>query len=177
MQGVIIRTAEERDREQVIWIFNHYVATGFSAYPDKPVPPGFYNQLRDGALAFYVAVQGGDVVGFSLLKPFLPFCTFACTAMVSTFVDPSHRHVGLGTVLLDAVTQDAARKGITNLLINVSSKNPESVAFHKHHGFTECGRFHKAGQKFNEKFDIVWMEKELVDTPAAGRSSHQRPQV
>jgi L-amino acid N-acyltransferase YncA len=177
MKAVIVRTAEERDREQIMLIFNHYVATGFAAYPDRPVPLAFFDRFRHEACAFYVAEQGGDVVGFSLLKPFLPFSTFAGTAVVSTFVDPSHRHVGLGSILLDAVTQAAAQNGITNLLANVSSKNSESMAFHKHHGFTECGRFHKAGLKFNERFDVVWMEKELTCTPAAGRSGHQMPKT
>ena len=69
--------------------------------------------------------------------------------------------MGYGTVLLDAMTRAAKKKGITVLLANISSRNPESLAFHKKHGFTECGRLHNVGIKFNERFDVVWMEKEL----------------
>ena len=167
MQGVIIRTAEERDREPVIWIFNHYVTTGFAAYPDKPVPLGFFDLFRDGALAFYVAEQEGEVIGFSLMKPFLPFSTFSRTATVSTFIDPAHRHSGCGTVLLDAMTNEALLRGVRVLLASISSKNPDSRAFHKKHGFTECGRFQNVGFKFGEPFDVIWMEKDLELVPSS----------
>jgi hypothetical protein len=46
MNGCTIRTAGDRDRKPVIAIFNHYVTTGFAAYPDMPVPFGFFDLLR-----------------------------------------------------------------------------------------------------------------------------------
>lgn len=175
MHECTMRTAEERDREPVIRIFNHYVTSGFAAYPDKPVPAAFFDLLRDGAHHFNVAERDGRVVGFSLLKPFLPFSTFSHTATVSTFIAPASRHSGCGTVLLEAITRQAQRKGITVLLASISSRNPESLAFHGHHGFTECGRLHNAGFKFGQPFDVVWMEKDLgriplpADTETTGR--------
>jgi L-amino acid N-acyltransferase YncA len=166
MHGVSIRTVRDSDREQVIAIFNHYVTTGFAAYPDTPVPPGFFHLLRDGAHAFLVAERNGAVVGFCLLKPFLPFSTFSRTAMVSTFIDSAHRHSGCGSVLLEAVTREAQNKGIAVLLASISSRNPDSLAFHGHHGFCECGRLHGAGLKFGEPFDVVWMEKDVSRIPS-----------
>jgi L-amino acid N-acyltransferase YncA len=42
MNGCTIRAVEDRDRRPVIAIFNHYVSTGFAAYPDTPVPFWFF---------------------------------------------------------------------------------------------------------------------------------------
>ena len=161
MHGCIVRAAEDCDREPVMDIFNHYVTTGFAAYPDKPLPTGFFDVMRNDAHAFYVAEKDGDVVGFSLMKPFLPFSTFGSTATVSVFIDPSHRHLGYGSVLLDAMAREAGVKGIAVLLASISSRNPASLAFHEKHGFVEAGRLHNTGFKFNERFDVVWMEKDL----------------
>lgn len=166
MPGTTIRPVSDPDREAVIGIFNHYVTTGFEAYPDKPVPPAFFNVLRDGALTFSVIENDWEIVGFGILRPFLPFATFSRTAMVSTFVAPSSRHQGFGTILIETMIREAKKKGIAMLLVNISSKNTESITFHKKHGFFECGRMYEVGEKFDEIFDVIWMQKELAPGPA-----------
>lgn len=37
--------------------------------------------------------------------------------------------------------------------------NDDSICFHSRLGFSEVGRFHDSGYKFNQWFDMVWMEK------------------
>jgi L-amino acid N-acyltransferase YncA len=49
MPSYSLREVQEQDREPVMEIFNHYVTTGFAAYPDRPMPLGFFDVLRDGA--------------------------------------------------------------------------------------------------------------------------------
>jgi len=48
---------------------------------------------------------------------------------------------------------------IKTLLASISSRNKESIAFHKKHGFIECGRFKDIGRKRGKPFDVVWMQK------------------
>jgi phosphinothricin acetyltransferase len=55
------------------------------------------------------------------------------------------------------------------LLANISSKNMESLTFHKKHGFFECGRMYEVGEKFNELFDVIWMQKDLAPSPSVLR--------
>jgi phosphinothricin acetyltransferase len=157
-----IRPVTDADRDAVIAIFNHYVTTGFAAYPDKPVPPPFFAMLREGVHAFPVAEAGGRVAGFGILRPFLPFSTFQRTATVTAFIAPEHRHRGYGTALLDTMEKEAEKRGVSVLLANISSKNDESFAFHSKHGFSVCGRMHGVGEKFGERFDVIWMQKDLA---------------
>lgn len=161
MTGYSIRQVRETDRNRIIEIFNYYITHGFSAYPDAPVPALFFDVLRDGAHAFYAVERGGDVVGFGIMKPFLPFDTFRRTATVSYFLLPGYTRSGAGTLLLSAFIRDAGKKVITVLLASISSKNKESIRFHAKHGFAECGRLKNVGYKFGELFDVIWMEKEL----------------
>jgi L-amino acid N-acyltransferase YncA len=65
-------------------------------------------------------------------------------------------------MLLSQVENEARSRKISLILASISSENKESQVFHVKNGFRECGRFHKAGLKFNIPFDLVWMEKELV---------------
>jgi L-amino acid N-acyltransferase YncA len=166
MPELSIRPVADEDRDTVIGIFNHYITTSFAAYPDKPVPPAFLSVLSEGVHAFDVIEHEGEIVGFGILRPFLPFSTFARSATVTTFIDPAHRHQGFGTMIMDGMIREARRKGITMLLANISSKNQESLIFHKKQGFFECGRMYEVGEKFNELFDIVWMQKDLAPGPA-----------
>ena len=166
MPARTIRPITDADREAVIGIFNHYITTGFAAYPDRPVPPAFFNALCGDAHACLAVDTDGEIAGFGLLKPFLPFTTFARSAMVSTFIAPASRDQGNGTLLMEVVIRTAKKKGIVMLLASISSKNTESIRFHKKHGFFECGRMYEVGEKFGELFDVVWMQKDLVPGPA-----------
>lgn len=162
MTDIIIRKVEDSDRDAIIGIFNYYVKEGFSAYPDTPVPPGFFNMLIEGIHTCFIIEKNVKVGGFSILRPLLPFPAFAKTATISTFIEHSSRNQGFGKKLLEHVENEAKSRGMVLLLANISSKNQESLNFHAKNGFLECGRFHKAGIKFNTPFDLVWMEKELV---------------
>jgi len=166
MPEPVTRPVADPDRDAVIGIFNHYITTSFAAYPDKPVPPAFFTALKEGAYAFDVIEADGEIVGFGMLKQFLPFGTFLRTATVTTFIGPSHRHQGYGTMLMEAMIKEAKKRGIIMLLANISSKNTESLVFHKKYGFFECGRMYEVGMKFSELFDVVWMQKDLAPRQA-----------
>ncbi|OPX64139.1 MAG: Acetyltransferase (GNAT) family protein [Methanoregula sp. PtaU1.Bin006] len=150
---------QESDRDAVMRIFNHYAATSFAAYPEGPLPPQFFGPLREGAVSAIVAEHDGNIAGFGLLKPFLPFPVFRKTGMLTYFLAPECVGKGLGSRLLDRLMADAREKGLTMLVANMSSKNDASVRFHTRHGFTDAGHLTSVGEKFGEPFDVVWMQR------------------
>jgi L-amino acid N-acyltransferase YncA len=164
MTAVRIRPVRKGDREQVVSIFNHYVKESHAAFPDQPVEPGFFEFMVHGAHACYVAEEGRKVVGFAILRPFMPFPAFQATAAVTFFILPSHVRLGLGSRMLETMTEDSFRLGIRSLVAQISSRNSGSIAFHGKRGFSECGRIPDAGRKFGESFDLVLMRKVLPDT-------------
>ena len=148
----------------VMDIFNHYVANSFAAYPENPMPPEFFHRLlqaTEGYPALVALAESGQVAGFGFLRPVHPASTLRRTAEVTYFISPDFLTQGIGSALLASLVEQAAPLGIDSLVASISSKNPESLAFHKKSGFCECGRFHQAGRKNGEEFDIVWMQKRL----------------
>ena len=156
-----IREAEDRDAEQVTRIFNYYVQHSFGAYPEEPVPVTFFAFLREGAHAFPVIENEVGVIGFGILKPFFPFSTFKDTGSVTYFIAPEYTRSGLGTLLLNTLIDAARERGLHILVASISSRNPQSLNFHKKHGFRECGRLEGVGMKFGERFDVVWMQRDV----------------
>jgi phosphinothricin acetyltransferase len=157
--GMKVRDMQESDREAVMRIFNHYAATSFSAYPDGPLPPQFFIPLREGSVSAIVLEGDGGITGFGLLKPFLPFPVFRKSGMLTYFLAPEATGKGLGIRLLEQLTLDAKKQGMTMLVANMSSKNEASIRFHKRHGFSVAGNLAGVGEKFGEPFGVLWMQR------------------
>lgn len=148
----------------VIDIFNHFVTQSFAAYPDQPLPHDFFGrfqQMIQGYPAYVATVDLGRVVGFAFLRPFHPANTLRRTAEVTYFISPEFTRRGIGTALLNRLISEAVSRGIDSLVASISSKNEESIAFHRKNGFRECGRFERAGRKNGQDFDIVWMQRQI----------------
>jgi phosphinothricin acetyltransferase len=149
------------DRKEIVDIFNHYIETSFAAFPDHPLPYDAFDSILNKCKGFpTVTVKDGQgsVVGFGLLHTYNPFPVFSGTAELSYFIKSEWTGRGIGTMMLDYLCQKAREKGITTLLASVSSLNDQSLRFHRHKGFNQCGCFRNVGRKKNTNFDIVYMQ-------------------
>ncbi|HWR14478.1 MAG TPA: GNAT family N-acetyltransferase [Terriglobales bacterium] len=150
-----------RDVRSVVRIFNYYVEHSFAAYPESPVAEEPFQELRKAAHLALVAKHAGDVVGFAIMRPFHHASTFQRTAEVSYFIDPEHTGQHLGSIFLEKLIENARTLHIDWLLASVSSRNEGSLAFHRKHGFEECGHFRDIGRKNGQDFGIVWFQKRI----------------
>ena len=156
--------ASADDGTQIIDIFNHYIENSFAAYPENPVPYEFFGVFLNMAQGypFLVAKDGnGKVLGFCLLRPHSPMPAFSRTAEITCFIAPEHTGQGIGSRMLESLLIEARVKGITSILVSISSLNPGSLSFHKKHGFQEVGRFVQIGMKKGRDFDVVWMQRKV----------------
>ena len=154
----------EAHRRAVIDIFNHYVRKSFAAYPEIPVGDETFDRFLEitrGYPAVVALTEAGEEAGFAFLRPWHHAATLRRTAEITYFLHPGHVRRGLGGTLLAHLIEAARPLGVDRLLASVSSRNPESLAFHRSHGFTECGRFPAVGYKFGRDFDIVWMTRPI----------------
>jgi phosphinothricin acetyltransferase len=152
------------DRESFINIFNHYVENTFAAYPESAVPYEFFDvllQMAHGYPTVAAKDEHGKTMGFGMLRVHNPIPTFSHTAEITYFIDPEHTGKGMGTSMLKYLIEEGKKRNITSILANISSLNKGSIAFHKKHGFKECGRFEGICKKKGQVFDVVWMQRVL----------------
>ena len=157
-----IRHATGKDREYLTDIFNYYIEKSHAAFFDRKVSPVFFERLQDivyGNSLYVIGNGNSQVIGFGLLKHYHPSTVFRGVAEVGYFLKPEFTGKGFGTLMLKRLISDARKMKIKTLLASISSRNKESIAFHKKHGFIECGRFRDIGRKRGKSFDVVWMQK------------------
>ncbi|MBN1212815.1 MAG: N-acetyltransferase [candidate division Zixibacteria bacterium] len=156
------RPVKEEDHRALTDIFNYYIENSFAAYRENKIDTTFVEILRRVAgdhPIYTVESEEGEVTGFGMIHPYHPAETFTRVAELSYFLAPAHTGRGLGTILLNRLIEDARERGIDTLVASISSKNEQSINFHKKHGFVECGRFKCIGRKWGEDFDVIWMQK------------------
>lgn len=164
VQDYVIREVSDGDQVAVAEIFNYFVEHSFAAYPSEPAGLSFFRNLctmAEGYPFYVIETSGEAVVGFGLLHKYHSAETFNRTAELTYFILPAHTRRGLGGRLLEMLIGEARGMGIESLLASISSLNQISLDFHRVHGFSECGRFGRVGQKFGERFDVVWMQRFL----------------
>ncbi len=158
----IIEPVTAEDGRAIIDIFNHYVENTFAAYPENAVPYEFFAlfmKMVEGYPFLVARDRDGRVLGFGLLRPHNPMPAFSRTAEITYFLAPEFTRHGIGGMLLDRLLAEAKKMGITSILASISSLNEPSIAFHKNHGFKECGRFVGIGWKKGQEFDVVCMQR------------------
>jgi L-amino acid N-acyltransferase YncA len=158
-----IRLAQEQDSGSIAEIFNYFALNTFAAYPSYPVDESILSRMKSmaGSLPIYVAETNGIIAGFAGLKPLHFANTLSRSAEATIFILPEHTHHGLGNRLLEKMEEDAKALGVDTLIAGASSHNQPSLEFQRKHGFSECGRFHRVGHKFDRDFDVIWMQKFL----------------
>jgi len=155
---------DESDGKAIIDLYNYYIVHSFAAYPRDPVPYEFFRMFRE-VMKGYPTVGARDgsgaLVGFAFLHPHNPMPTFAHTAEVTSFIRPECTGKGIGSRMLAHLEGEGRKRGISCLLVSISSLNEGSIRFHARHGFVEVGRFREIGRKKGRLFDTVWMEKTI----------------
>ncbi len=159
----LLRPYTTDDAHAVAAIIDYFALNTFASYNSTPYGKIITERFNQEIENFpnYVVEIDGRVVGSGGLRPVHPGDCVKRTGEIGYSFLPEFTGQGFGTLLLNRLESDARSLGMTSLVASISSRNERSISFHLKHGFIECGRFHRAGIKFGEVFDIVWMQKFL----------------
>ncbi|MDT8900001.1 N-acetyltransferase family protein [Anaeroselena agilis] len=155
----------DRHEKEVMDIFNYYIENSYAAYPEQPLPYGFFGKFLEMTKGYPAKVistgADGKIIGFCFLRAYNPLPVFRETAEVSYFIAKEEVGKSIGREALKILEAEGKQMGINNFLASISSLNRQSIEFHKKNGFVERGRLINVGRKKGILFDVVWMEKEL----------------
>jgi ribosomal-protein-alanine N-acetyltransferase len=91
----------------------------------------FWNELAQGdSRTYVVAVEGEEIVGYAGLAA-MPDEAYVQTLAVA----PSHQRRGLGSTLLTALLDDARRRGLDGVGLEVRVDNAAAIALYERFGF------------------------------------------
>src|SRR5690606_27498942 len=81
----------------------------------------------------------------------------------SVYLSKEFMGKGIAKILYENLFEILKKQGYVNVYAILTSPNPASEKFHESYGFSDVGRFYKAGYKFGKWHDTRWMQFHLSD--------------
>lgn len=172
MPGITFRTVSTADAPELLAIYGYYVQnTAITFEWETPSLEEFERRISATLERYpYIAVLlDGKIAGYAYAGPFHARRAYDWAVETSIYLDRDLRGRGLGKALYQKLEEILRRMGITNMYACVASPHKNSPyltsaseGFHARLGFRTVGRFNECGFKFNEWFDMLWMEKILA---------------
>ena len=110
----------------------------FLQAPPREATQAFYRTLIKQDLCLFVALRGGQVVGWCDILP-LNGEARAHVGVLGMGLLASARHQGIGAKLLEATLQKARRKGYLRIELTVRTDNKPAQSLYARFGFTTEG--------------------------------------
>jgi phosphinothricin acetyltransferase len=170
-----IRPSRDQDVEAITAIYAHHVLHGTGTFETEPPSATDMAARRADVLSkklpYLVAERDGELLGFAYCNWFKPRPAYRFSAEDSIYLANDARGQGLGSKLLDALSQAAEAVGVRKLIAVIGdSANAGSIGVHRAQGFSHVGVLKDCGWKFGEWRDVVLMEKVL------GEGSSSKPE-
>ena len=163
------RVARPEDAEALLAIYAPYVEeTAITFEYEVPSVEAFRARIAH-TLATYpyiVAVEDEKIIGYAYVGRLHERAAYDWSVETSIYVRSDTRQSGIGRCLYDALEKVLSEQGILNMEACIAYPIHEdehltldSVKFHTKMGYRMVGRFTACGYKYEQWYDMVWMEK------------------
>lgn len=169
--STLIRPATLADVSAILSIYAPYVTETAITYETAVPSQESYLERMQRIMArypFFVAENGGFIVGFAYAGVFKDRRAYDCSVETTVYVAREFHGKGIGRSLYEELEKRLSLQGITNLYACIAYTEHEdeyltndSVRFHERMGYRLCGTFRGCAVKFGRRYDMVWMEKYL----------------
>jgi L-amino acid N-acyltransferase YncA len=165
---VTIRPARPDDARAIAALYNLGIAERQATFETRPRAPAEIAAWFEPALPFLLAENGdGRVVGFARVSPYSDRCVYEGVGEHGVYVDADARGQGVGRGLLEALADEAERRGLYKLTSRIFTTNQASRAVHRAAGFEEVGVQRRHGRLDGEWKDCVLVERLLGEAAGA----------
>lgn len=168
-----IRKATISDCNELLDIYSYYVKnTAISFEYDVPTKEEFAGRINNISkkYPYLVAIHNDKIVGYAYANTFKNRKAYDFSVETTIYIDKDFHHFGIGRKLYTELEKELKEKNIRNMYACIAYTEKEneyltnaSKKFHEAMGFNLVGTFHKTGLKFNQWFDMIWMEKFIFD--------------
>ena len=162
---MFIRPAGDGDLPALLAVTNHAILTSTALFDYEPRTPGAQAEWLDAKRAegwpVFVAEDEGKFLGFASFGPFRRWPAYQHSVEHSVYVAEDAQRQGIGRQLLEALIDEAKRRGLHTMIGGIEASNARSLALHAALGFAEAGRMREVGWKFDRWLDLVFVQKIL----------------
>lgn len=141
--AVLIRDADEDDREGIMRLLGRWLDEGMAANPARPRPTIEYRKHSH----LLVALEGGTIVGFVSADLIIGDGSDAeipkggkYLQLDDIYVLPERRGKGIGGALLEALVGRGRKEGVAKSVLEIESLDQDrAVRFYSAHGYRPLG--------------------------------------
>ena len=161
--ALTVRTLDAGDHARVLDIYNHYVEHSPATFDVHPfnmaqrIP--WFAQFEQDPFHCVVAVHQERVVGYACSTSFKSKPAYRTSVECSVYTDPAHQAKGVGTAMYEVLLSYLSEQEVHRAYAGIALPNDASVAVHKKFGFQQAGHFREVGYKFDQYWDVLWMER------------------
>ncbi len=163
-----IRNATQNDIEEITEIYNEIIINSMAIWQESLVTLdnrlNWFNECISQQHPVLVAIDGEQVVGYASFGSWRSGVGYKHTVEHSIHIRHDKRGLAIGSTLMTALIEHAHNIGIHVMVAAVESNNKASIALHFKMGFTESGRFKEVGYKSGQWLDLVFLQKNLVNS-------------
>jgi L-amino acid N-acyltransferase YncA len=163
MNGLITRPAGREDAARIAEIYNEGIADRLATFETRPrTGADIAGWFAEGFPLVVVEDVGGGVVAWASAPPYRPHReAYAGIGEFSVYVARGSRGRGLGRAALEALIDEAERRGMWKLLSRIFPENEASLALSRAAGFREVGVYRRHGKLDGRWRDCVIVERLL----------------
>lgn len=166
-----IRSAKVEDASTLLAIYKPYVEnTAITFEYDVPTIEEFAGRIRSTLekYPYLVLEQDDEILGYCYAEVFKGRAAYNRSVETSIYVKMGEHGKGYGRALYNELERALKKQGILNAYACIASPKPGSTRldnssekFHEHMGYSLVGTFHDCAYKFNQWYNMIWMEKML----------------
>lgn len=170
-EKVLIRRASEEDAQAILDVYAPYIKnTAITFEYEVPSLEEFRERIRSTLkkYPYLVAEKEGEILGYAYTGAFVGRAACDWSVETSIYLKETGTKMGVGKMLYNAIEKISKAQNIVNLNACIAVPDTEdehlnfnSAQFHEHLGYQFVGKFHKCGYKFENWYNLIWMEKAI----------------
>ena len=172
MTDIKIRAVTKADANELLEIYRPYVEkTAITFEWEVPTLQEFEGRIAHvlEKYPYLAAERKGEIVGYAYAGRFHGRAAYDWAVETTVYVREDQKKTGVGKELYLALEKALGLQNILNLNACIGYPEVEdeyltknSAQFHRHLGYRLVGEFYKCGYKFGRWYNMVWMEKVLL---------------